>query len=378
MSRLLLIPILLAATAPAMAEEPPAPTAPPAELSFDASGDSGGSSVQLHLGPLSISASMEPFIPDVYPHSADAARGLGELWAKRASETWSKPPVSLRIYCCDAALYATVAEGIRSRLPNLRIEKAPADQCPDGFNLGRPVEQGVVWALVSSDGSAVTIGDGGEEDKARRKTELGGKFSLIAKGATDVAATTDWVEKEWVGNFAAFIQRNPGRRWIVGRSDPLKPAMSEAEAARAARVSAAGDLFGLVRAWVPSHGRSGANDEWVARHLEQALVGGRLVSDQFPQKYERPIAGTTWREAVLLDASDPAIQQLAGELAAARAAENQSWLMSVASAGGVLLVTYALYRLANAFTRGYFVWSLRTAAAVVATAAVVLLLMVIG
>ena len=42
------------------------------------------------------------------------------------------------------------------------------------------------------------------------------------------------------------------------------------------------------------------------------------------------------------------------------------------------LVVYALYRLANGFTRGYFVWSLRTAAAVAATAGIVLLLMVIG
>jgi hypothetical protein len=41
-------------------------------------------------------------------------------------------------------------------------------------------------------------------------------------------------------------------------------------------------------------------------------------------------------------------------------------------------VVYALYRFANSFTRGYFVWSLRTAAAVAATAVVVLVLMVIG
>ena len=39
----------------------------------------------------------------------------------------------------------------------------------------------------------------------------------------------------------------------------------------------------------------------------------------------------------------------------------------------MLLVTYALYRFANAFTRGYFTWSLRTAAAVVAAGAVTLL-----
>jgi len=59
-------------------------------------------------------------------------------------------------------------------------------------------------------------------------------------------------------------------------------------------------------------------------------------------------------------------------------AERKSVFVSAASGAGVLLVTYSLYRLANAFTRGYFVWSLRTAAAVVASAAVLLLHMVVG
>ena len=103
-----------------------------------------------------------------------------------------------------------------------------------------------------------------------------------------------------------------------------------------------------------------------------------LVVEQFPQKFERPYGGTTWRGAALIDASEPAVAKLAEDVTQWRRVETKSWLMTVASAGGVLLVTYALYRLANAFTRGYFVWSLRTAAAVVATTAVVLLLMVVG
>jgi len=159
----------------------------------------------------------------------------------------------------------------------------------------------------------------------------------------------------------------------------MRPAMSEAEAAEAARRAAAGQLFGLVRSRVARHGRRSADDGWLYQRVESELASGRLVIEQFPQKFERPsFGGTTWREAVLIDASDPAVDSIASDLSRARAAETQSWLMSVASAGGVLLVTYALYRLANAFTRGYFVWSLRTAAAVVATAAVVVVLMVIG
>ena len=47
-------------------------------------------------------------------------------------------------------------------------------------------------------------------------------------------------------------------------------------------------------------------------------------------------------------------------------AERQTRVGGIAGAGAVLLVVYALYRLANAFTRGYFTWSLRTAAALAA------------
>ena len=81
---------------------------------------------------------------------------------------------------------------------------------------------------------------------------------------------------------------------------------------------------------------------------------------------------------MLLDLSPQNLNLLTGQLFQEYRAQRQSWIMSTASALGVLLVVYMLYRLANAFTRGYFVWSLRTAAAVVATAGVVLLLIVSG
>src|SRR2546429_8113942 len=43
-------------------------------------------------------APAEPFEPDVYPSQADAARGLGVLWARRAAENAARAPHSVRVY----------------------------------------------------------------------------------------------------------------------------------------------------------------------------------------------------------------------------------------------------------------------------------------
>jgi hypothetical protein len=382
MSRVLIIVIVMAAmaaTAASAAAHPavvPRPTPPP-EPSMVFSAGEGGASLEIRVPQVAaaVATSSEPFTPDVYPSQAEAARGLGELWAKRAAEN-DHEPAKLVVYCCDPAVYARLVEGIRSHLPDARIEKAPAKDCPQGFGDGHPAAD-ETWVLLESH-------DGGHgrtdlADDEQRPATTGVTLTLRARGATDASAVVNYVDVPWLSNFNAFAQQNPGRRFIVARTDPMRPAMSEAEAAEAARRAAAGQLFGLVRSRVARHGRRSADDGWLYQRVESELASGRLVIEQFPQKFERPsFGGTTWREAVLIDASDPAVDSIASDLSRARAAETQSWLMSVASAGGVLLVTYALYRLANAFTRGYFVWSLRTAAAVVATAAVVVVLMVIG
>ena len=386
MSRLLMIPIFLAAAGARAGEEPTARPAFQLEVSGNGatfSVSAGAPAPAATPAParaprpsvardVSLPAAGEPFTPDVYPSRAEAARGLGEVWARLAAGAGDDAPQRVRVYCCDPADYAAIADGMRKRLPDARIEKAPPDNCPEGFHDGSP-EEGETWVLVDSRTDAHIVGAG-----SGARGQVGTAITLTARGAADATASADYVQVPWLENFNAFARNSPGRRFVVARSDPMRPAMTQAEAAEAARRAAAGQVFGLVRQRVPRHGRLGADDGWLYRRVEQALAGGRMVVEEFPQKFERHYGGTTWRSAVLVDASEPSVSRLAGELAATRGVETRSLFMRVASGGGVLLVTYLLYRLANAFTRGYFVWSLRTTAAVVATTAVVLLLMVVG
>jgi hypothetical protein len=305
----------------------------------------------------------EPFAPDVYPSEHEAARGLGELWVTRAAERWQREPATIRLYCCDPALYAAAASGIRSRLPQARVEKARPGECPAGFHEGQPGD-GQAWIAVDTSPAAISV-------TPKKATVSTGTLSLESKGAADAAVSAKFVEKAWLANFAAFSHGQPGR-WIVGRSDPLRPAMTEGEAARAAREAAATQLFDLVRPRL-----AGSDEGWLRRRLEAKLAGGGYVVDQFPQKFDRRF-GSTWRGAVLVDASPENLNRISHELFIEHRAQRKSVFVSAASAGGVLLVTYSLYRLANAFTRGYFVWSLRTAAAVVASVAVVLIRLIQG
>ena len=307
-------------------------------------------------------AGSEQFVPDVYASQVEAARGLGELWVRRAAEKWDEPD-RVKVYCCDPRVYAAVAEGIRSRLGDATVEKARAEECPDGFHDGKPGDD-EAWVLVDVTATEKRVGPTGPF--------AGGDVVISSRGASDATVSARYVEKPWLAS--PPVLNVSGRRYVVGRSDPYKPAMSEAEAARAARRAAVDEVVAMVR---PRVGQAGADERWLRRSVEEKLAAGQFEVDRFPQRYDRRV-GSIWREAVLLDVSPQNLSMLAGQLSREYRAERQNWLTSTASALGVLLVVYALYRLANAFTRGYFVWSLRTAAVVIATGGLVLLLMVIG
>ena len=284
-----------------------------------------------------------PFVPDVYPSLHDAARGAAEQWARTAARRWQTTPARVRVFCDDDKhLFAPVAAGLRGPLPRLRVE------CGGGRPKGGAAPADEVWLTVARSGGDVT---------------------LRSAGASDATAEARYVEKPWVANFNAFAARKSGR-WLVARSNPDSPATRPEDAAREARAAAWKQLVDLVAARMPDARRYGRGE--IGRVIETHLMGDRLVADRFPQKFERPY-GSLHREAVLVDASDKNLDLLAHDVRRTLRSERHARVGGLASAGAVLLVTYALYRFANAFTRGYFTWSLRTAAAVVAAGAVTLL-----
>jgi (2Fe-2S) ferredoxin len=290
---------------------------------------------------------IRPFIPDVYPSRADAARALGERWAATAVRPGERQPARVRVMSDDPSLFVPVREGVRAKVDKLRVEPCDGTLCRE-----QSAAPGEAWLYVTLPG--------------------GNELSIRSAGAWDAAATAAYIDKPWVSNFAGFLARTPGH-WLVAHSDSDRPATSPAEAAEQARGAAVDQVTPMVMARMRNVRRYDAGS--VRRIVERHLAGDRLVRDRFPQKFERPY-GSLYREALLIDSSDEQLDPLARTVRASLDAERQSRLGGLASAAAVLLVTYALYRFANAFTRGYFTWSLRTAAAVVAAGAVVLIVAV--
>lgn len=288
-------------------------------------------------------ADANPFVPDVYPSLREAARGAAERWAAVEPLRWRQPPAKVRVMSEDPSLFAPVREGIRARRPSVRVEPCHGALCAGGGPTSREA-----WLYV---------------------TLFRGGVSVRSAGWSDATVSTQHVDKPWVSNFAGFAARTPGR-WLVAHSDFERPATNPAEAARQARLAAVDQVVPLVTARLRGGRSSGGGA--VRRVVETHLLGDRLVDDRFPQQYARPY-GNLYRESVLIDASDQRVDALARDVRRSLEAQRHARFGGLASAGAVLLVTYALYRFANAFTRGYFTWSLRTAAAVVAAGVVTLI-----
>jgi hypothetical protein len=315
-------------TTPRAAPAPAAPRAPGA--------------VEAPVVVLDADTDARAFVPDVYPSRSEAARAAAILWAKFDPRRWDRPPARVRVMSEDPSLFTPVAEGLRARVPTLKVEPCDGTLCQ---SQAAPATE--AWLYVS--------------------LPKGGGVAVRSVGWSDHIASARYVDKPWAASFADFCSRTPGR-WVVGRSDTDRPATSPREAAEQARISAAEQVAPLVSARLP-HRYDRGN---IRRVVEERLRGDRMVHDRFAQAYERGY-GTLYREAVLVDASDARLDAMGRDVRQVLDAEHHARISGLAGAGAVLMVVYALYRLANAFTRGYFTWSLRTAAAVVAAGAVTMI-----
>ena len=121
-----------------------------------------------------------------------------------------------------------------------------------------------------------------------------------------------FIEKPWLADFAGFVTARPEGRWLIGRSDPLRPALTPGEAAARPGSRRSTRSYGSSRRkW---HVRSARTTTRLRRAVLAHLVdGGDLVADRFPQAFDRGY-GTVYREAVLINASDKALQPLVAEV----------------------------------------------------------------
>jgi len=198
----------------------------------------------------------------------------------------------------------------------------------------------------------------------------------IAEESTDVASTlraisaseVDAPTKGWATRFVDYVNDHPGREWVVGHCE--KPALSEAEAADAARTDAARKLYPLVIRRL--HAR-GSDASLVKNLIGQDVRDARLESDRFAEQFTRPY-GQVWAESVLLDVSSNRLDPMIDRYRQQIDFRHLQTRRHAAVGGFIIVATALLYLLLNSVTKGYFTTRLRFAATVIAAAVLILLI----
>jgi hypothetical protein len=101
------------------------------------------------------------------------------------------------------------------------------------------------------------------------------------------------------------------------------------------------------------------------------IRNGSFIADRFAQSFAGT-AGRIWRQAILINASQDKLAELAHQKKIARQSWRTRWIRELISVVGIMLLICVVYLFLNAATRGYYTWSLRIAAVVLVLAGILL------
>lgn len=297
------------------------------------------------------------FEADIYPSKAAAIRALGLRMAGPVRQAFGSEGSPKKIVLFrgnhDRDLLAEYARAVSRSLPG--VESA--------------IERESVAVEANEVGIRLDFGD----ITTATAPWPGGSASHVAAGTVqatvlgpdkDATVKVRFAEKPWVEDFPGFANADPDARIVLARSQGS--CTSEAQANREAIGNACAELTELL-----------ATTEWrpkprlfVRRVTSAELLGEGLVVDRFVQSFEGK-AGRIWRQALLVDASSGNLARLISRKAAAMRAAKLIWTRMLVLAVGVLGLIALVYAFLNAATKGYYVWSLRTAGVIIALICVV-------
>jgi hypothetical protein len=307
------------------------------------------------------------FLADAYPSRELALeallaraneRWLAPLGVPRASADGNRPAVVLMVH--GDALFERVTRTVRAIVDSplaARVRVASARQS-DG---------GSIDANASTPTLVLTETKGQESQ---------GAFSLEVRSPAARAGrrmTVGYVDKPWAARFESWRE---GDRYRLGVSSATCATVDEAR--REAYASVVADVVDRVGDVIRAEQRAGrlpsqrhglvASDSQIrSLLLRRGASPDVAVADRFLQAYERPY-GTVYRQWLLVDLADENLREearrIAGELSEQRTRRAYAWIMRVGLTGGVVLATVLCYLLLDGFTKGYYRWWVRGAAAV--------------
>ena len=311
-------------------------------------------------------ADRAPFLADVYPSPELAAEAMATDLARRLEVI----PAGHAVAVPRVGVTGTASKELQDRIESLvrRNARVLVNVKGEGPPPATQPEEPTILCEVNCESG----------DK--------GTIEIIvddADGRTSRSAR--FVQKPWAADFSGFVGGSPaGRHWILAQSD--MSLISPQEAERAALRDAAERLLDPVYQSVRRQMASGRlprhamprSDVWLPT-IEAELQNEGLISDRFVQRFSRPYANL-WRESLLIDASPPAVERLAHQVAVQAAAWRmmrvEHGVTIALSMAGVVLLVILGYLLSNSATKGYYAWPLRLSAGGLMAAGTVLVLLV--
>lgn len=299
----------------------------------------------------------DEFDADIYPSKLAAVRALGKRMAGPIRQVAQDPNGPSRIVLFrqddEHELVTALAQALTKTLP----------AAPSSVEAGRrnitSGEVGVELHLVITGMPPAPWAQPPGSEMAGS-----GRIEVTAfAGGRQVTINESFIEKPWVEDFASFANARPDRQVIVARSN--RTCTDENEARRQAMQDACNQLSRIAgQRWTPVPGRPPLTVS------SEDLWDGNFILDQFVQSFDGS-AGRIWRSTMLIDASADNLGWLNDRKNAEMQVERVTWARMIASALGVLVVILVTYFFLNMATKGYYIWSLRIAALVLAIVGVV-------
>lgn len=290
----------------------------------------------------------DQFEADVYPSKLSAVRALGLRIDDTIQEILKGKTLPKEIILFDnelnRELITELGKVVKSKFPYIRLNIEP--------KVTNTVEGqiGITLRLVDIETHPAAWSGG-----SGCKLNSGRIEANVLSGDRKTVISAKFVEKPWVENLADFLNRNPKSEWILARS--RQSCTSEAEAEQQAMSNACDKVTRLLNQVQEQCSNIGAG--FTANPAD--IRNGGFVADRFAQSFAGT-AGRIWRQALLINASQDKLTELARQKMSKWRLRQASWIRELASIVAMMILICVVYLFLNAATRGYYTWSLRIAA----------------
>jgi hypothetical protein len=181
----------------------------------------------------------------------------------------------------------------------------------------------------------------------------------------------EYVSKPWRDDFDRWRNSHEPTSWVLGESEDFCPSRQESvdQAMRNAvshvREPVSRQLLQSAKQQPDWLRRQADLYRWLDDEAYRRLKAGDLRSDTFTQEFKRPY-GSVWRSAILVHVPPEKAKSMLEAYQSQAEVQRASWLRTAMSGAGLLALIVVVYLFLNMATRGYYVWSVRLATAVLA------------